>query len=531
MKKKILVAILIICIIFIFIPKNGEEKPVAQTNPIENGILQEYINLSEIPANTDNILNIRNYLKNWAKEMGYKVYIDKTNNVIIEKPASEGYENAPTSILQGHINISDVNEMDTVNIDNTTEESINDSKDKEMVTASNIKLESDGKADIASILSILKNAENHGPLRAIFTIGKENSFTGAKQLNSKYLKADYLINLNSESDYSFCNSSVSLTTFEMTKNVSWQAPHNKNAYEVTIRDLNGGLTEDKKNNKDANAIKVLGNLLAQAQSEGIVLELASFNGGISENEIPTDATAVVVLNGYDIKKFKKTYDSVVSEFKNEFGSTEKNASINLTEVPLPEKVLSREDCNSLISYLYGIVDCVNSMLPDNNNIVESSSNIGTAYTYTGNFSSKISVRSLSDEKTLDLTQSHDTLARICSINHNILDYMPGWPTKENSTLIPSISSIYNKLYNKEIKITPTDSYLECALFYEKNPDLDIISIGNIDYKSKSNKQLYLNVLTKPTTLIIEFLKETKEKPEIPIITDSAITSEGSMETK
>lgn len=521
---------LIICIGFIFIQKGDEKKDTPQVDPVESGVLQEFMSLSEVPRDSENTNAISDYLRSWAKENELKVVVDKVNNVIIEKPATPGYEDAPTTILQGNMDMI-YSSTEGVSYDPETNplKVINNGK---TLTGDGTNLGADSGSGMATALYILKNAKAHGPLRAIFTVDKETSMLGAEKLDPKHLIGDYLINLNNESDTSLCNSSAGYTAYEMSRPLIWNAPTNNNAFEIALRDLTGGDSGENINENHANAIKILGTILAQAQSQGIVLELASFNGGVADNIIPSDATAVVVLNDYDVKKFKGIYNTAVDDFKRDFGSVEKDATMTLTGAAVQTRVLSRDDCNSIVSYLYGIVNGVNSTSPDDKNFVESSSNIGTAYTFTGNFTSQVLVRSSSEEKNAELLNAHDTLCRMCNINYSISSSSPGWPINTNSTLVPAITSIYKQLYEEDMNIAPIHSSLECGWFAQKNPALEMVSVGPlIENAHTPQEMLYLNTLTKPAKLISKFLSKTKVKPAPPATTKASVNTNSSINTE
>lgn len=521
--KKILIAIIVILIGvvgFLLIPKEKEKVPTPQIDPVESGILQEFTKISELPKQPGDTRVISNYLRSWAKENNYKVTVDKVNNIIIEKPASSGYENAPTTILQGHMNTALKNESNT-----STKGAVHVISDGAVLTAKDTELGSDGSASIATALYLLKSTEKHGSIKAILTIDADSNTHAAEKLDPKYLEGDYLINIDSEQDRVLCNGSASLTSYDMSRALTWVKPRNENAFEVAIHGLQGGDSGDHINENHANAIKILGTLFAQAQSQGIVLELASFNGGTDGKEIPSDATAVVILNQYDVKKFQSIYNTATSDFKSDFGNTEKNATFTLTPSAITDKVLSKEDSNSIISYLYGIVNGVNSTTASNDGMVESSSNIGTAYTHTGNFSSMVLVRSSSQERSVELTTAHDKLAKLCNITYTISSNEPGWPMKENSTLTPEITSIYQKLFQQKVAGKPIHSSSELGWFASKNPNLDMISMGPFTGKSLGkDEKLYLNSMIKPAKVILNFLEKTKEKPEVPNVTDSSITT-------
>ena len=58
--------------------------------------------ISAIPRGSGNEEAISAFLLRFAKENGLTAWRDAVYNVVIVKPASTGYENAPSVMLQGH---------------------------------------------------------------------------------------------------------------------------------------------------------------------------------------------------------------------------------------------------------------------------------------------------------------------------------------------------------------------------------------------------------------------------------------------
>ena len=61
--------------------------------------------ISKIPRGSGNEKGISDYLVSFAKGLGLEVIQDEALNIIIKKPASKGYENAPGVIIQGHMDM------------------------------------------------------------------------------------------------------------------------------------------------------------------------------------------------------------------------------------------------------------------------------------------------------------------------------------------------------------------------------------------------------------------------------------------
>lgn len=503
--NRVITIILILCMCLgLFTGCNGNKDLTINEEVIRTEVLDEFLKLSEIPRESGNVKEISSYLRTWAEENGFKVIRDKSYNVIIEKDASKGYENSPTTILQCHMDMITVADVDVVFDPKNDKLKINN--DGKTLKAEGTNLGSDSGIGIASALYILKNAEKHGPIRVIITSDKETTMRGAKSIDPKYLKGDFLINLDWEKDDSICISSAGTISFLMSRNITWIKPRNTLAFQLSINGLNGGNSGLNINNGGANAIKIIGETLAKAQGQGILFELAAFNGGTSKDTIPTEATAHIVLSDSDINKFKKIYNASLESFKDNYGSIEKNFTFTLTEAPIPDKVVSSDDNSSIISYIYGIVNGVQSLT--SKKIVDSSSNIGIVSTASGDFISEVYIRSSSIEMAQEIINAHEAISTMCNLDYNYIDNTPIWSSKEDSTLVSTLSDIYLDLYDEKIKLKSVHYELECNWLSQKNPDLQIVSIGpRIKNTNHPDETLFLNTITKPAKIIITFLEQ------------------------
>ncbi len=61
--------------------------------------------ITKVPRPSKKEEKIRQYLLDFAKKHGLAVKTDKVGNVVMSKPATPGHENAPTVIMQGHMDM------------------------------------------------------------------------------------------------------------------------------------------------------------------------------------------------------------------------------------------------------------------------------------------------------------------------------------------------------------------------------------------------------------------------------------------
>lgn len=509
--KRMIAVTLILCLCFTILTGcNGNEEIETDDAAVRAAILEEFNTISQIPRESGHERAISTYLRTWAKENGFEVIRDSSNNVIINKPASVGYEKVPTTILQCNMD-SKIIAADGFNFD-PLNDPIRTVVTENTMLAEGTSLGADSGIGVATALYVLENAEKHGPIRAIFTTGGESGMTGAEKLNMKHLDGAYLINLGWESDRSIGVGSGGTAAYNMKHEIEWVPPQNAIPYLLSVSGLVGGDADEAIGNGGANAIKTIGEVLASAQGKGILFELGSFNGGISRDTIPDAATALIIINESDQKKMQNVVDDAMDAFRDVYGGMEKEYVFTYQEAPMPDKVVSFEDNGSIISFIYGVINGVQSMSKSYEDVVESASNLGMVSTATGSFLAQISAASTSDVGLYKITLAHETISGMSSLEYTYEEGVPRWPDHTDSVLYSSIQAICSNLYNDKISGNIVHHELECGWFARKNPRLQIVSIGpRIENGNTPGETLILDTVTKPANLILAFLEQTNLK--------------------
>ena len=510
MRRFIAVTLLLCLGLTIMTGCNSNEIQTTDDFVVQTAILDEFNKIVLIPRESGHERAISSYLKSWAKENKLEVTRDNSNNIIMNKPATTGYENAPTTILQCNM------DMVVTTGEGIIFDPVNDPikviSNEDTLTADGTNLGADSGIGMATILYVLKNSESHGPIRAIFTTDGEIGMTGAKDLKVTNLEGDYLINLGWNSDRSICLGSGGTASYEMMHPIQWTAPQNSAPYVLSISGLNGGIAKDDIGSGGANAIKIIGDILATAQGQGILFELAGFNGGVSGDTIPTAATASIIINESDQYKMQKVVDNAIGAFKSSYGEIEKNYSFSYLPGPMPDKVVSFENNGSIISFIYGIIDGIQSMSKTYEGVVESASNLGMISTATGNFTCQVSAASTSDVGLYEITTAHEAISNMSGLEYTYHEGTPRWPEHPDSVLFTSITGIYNTLYDKNMDSQIVHNDLECGWFAKKNPKLQIISVGPmIKNANLPDEALVLDSITEPANVIMTFLEQQKQK--------------------
>ena len=171
-------------------------------------IVNNFLSLTRIPRPSHHEEAVSRFLYDWAIGKGLAACRDEAGNVIIDKPASPGYESAPRTILQAHMDMVCVAEPDHAY--DPLHDPIRVINDGKTLTADGTSLGGDDGAGVAIAMTILEDSRAlHGPLRALFTVDEEDGMGGANAMAPEHLDADYLINLDWEGFGSLCCSSRS----------------------------------------------------------------------------------------------------------------------------------------------------------------------------------------------------------------------------------------------------------------------------------------------------------------------------------
>ncbi len=509
MKRLIAVALILSIIVTVMTGCDGNETEEMNDEAVKAAILEEFNAISQIPRTSGHEREISSYLKSWAKENGMEVIRDSANNVIINKPASKGYEDAPTTILQSNMDMT-LEPKENISFDPVSDH-ITVIQLDEKLTASGTSLGAKSGIGMATALYILKNAVKHGPIRVIFTAGGKSGMTGAEHLKAKYLDGDYLINLGWNSDRSVLAGSGGTASYGMIHKIQWAQPQNAVPYLLSISGLHGGDSDKEIGDGYANAIKTIGEVLANAQGKGILFELGSFNGGISADTIPTAASALIIINESDKRKMQKVANGAIKAFEDSYGDVELNYSFTYQETEMPDKVVSFEDTGCIISFIYGIINGVQSMSKKYESVVESASNIGMVSTSTGNFVCNVSAGSTSDVGLYEISTAHEAISGMSGMEYTYYEGVPRWPDHSSSQLFHKIEEIYSTLYENETEAKIIHEASECGWFIKKNPSLQIISIGpeiiNADLPDES---LQLDTVTEPAYIVMKFLEQLNQ---------------------
>lgn len=472
-------------------------------------VFKYFEEICNIPHGSYNTKQISDYLVEFAKEKGFKYIQDEVNNVIIFKPGTEGYENSQPVILQGH--------MDMV-CEKTSDSTIDFEKDglelivkDNVITANKTTLGGDDGIAVAYTLAILADEGNisHPPIEAVFTVDEEVGMLGAAALDCSPLKAKTMINIDSEDEGILlvsCAGGVSVgchLPFEL------EDATDMTFYEVKVNNATGGHSGVEIIKESANATKVLARVL-YAISEKVDYRLVSINGGLKDNAIPREATAVIAVS----EDVKKVISSVVVELdkivKAEYHGTDKNIFLTVHKCDSMDKAMTEKSTRKIVNTIYNMPNGIMKMSQDIDNLVQTSLNIGITQTKEAEVVCSFSVRSSVESEKHELVSRLTSIMNLCGGSVEIQGDYPGWEYKQDSRLRDIMIKAYKRQYGSSPKIEAIHAGLECGIFSGKIPGLDCVSFGpQMDDIHTPSESLYIDSVERTWEYLIKVLEMLK----------------------
>lgn len=416
------------------------------------------------------------FLKDFGEKLGLPTKVDETGNVCISKPATPGYENRKTVIIQSHMDMVCEKNKD---VDfNFETDAIQTYVDGEWMRAKGTTLGADDGIGVAMEMAILKsNNIEHGPIECVFTRDEETGLTGAVGMKSDFMHGDYLINLDSEDEgqiFVSCAGGVRTTATYPFPTVA--APAESTTLRITIKGLSGGHSGDDINKKRGNANKLLVRFLIN-ELEKTNIGLADIQSGGLHNAIPREGHAeIVVSNNYvdTLKADVEAYKAIIAE---EYAVTEKSITITLEPVANAKEVMQAEAMRRMLLSLHAVHNGVFAMSQDIDWLVETSSNLASIHREGNEVVVTTSQRSSVASACQNVASVVRAAFELGGAKVVTNEGYPGWKLNPNSEIVKIAKDSYEHLFGKEPKILAIHAGLECGLFSEKYPNLDMVSFG------------------------------------------------------
>ncbi len=416
------------------------------------------------------------FLKAFGEGLGLPTKVDETGNVCISKPATPGYENSKTVILQSHMDmVCEKNKDKDFDFEN---DAIETYVDGEWLKANGTTLGADDGIGVAMQMAILKSNDiEHGPIECVFTRDEETGLTGAIGMKSDFMTGDYLINLDSEDEGQiFVSCAGGVRTTATYPFPTEDMPEGYFTFRVGVKGLTGGHSGDDINKKRGNANKILVRFLNQ-EMQKMDLRVVDIQSGGLHNAIPREGYAICAVPMNMKEQVRVDLNVFTAEVEEELAVTEKGILLSLDSCEPAAKVMEKQAMRKMLLSLHAVYNGVFAMSQDIDWLVETSTNLASIH--------------VEGDKVVVTTSQRSSIGSACQHMASVVraafelggaevltnEGYPGWKLNPNSEIVKIAKESYVELFGKEPKILAIHAGLECGLFSEKYPKLDMVSFG------------------------------------------------------
>lgn len=432
--------------------------------------------ICRIPRPSKKEDKIAAYLVEFAGKHGLEAKTDAIGNVLIKKPAFPGRESSPIVVLQSHMDMVCEKNADVEH--DFDKDSIQPYVDGEWVKARGTTLGADDGIGMAAELALLVADDiEHGPLECLFTRDEETGLSGAFALEAGFFEGKILLNLDSEDEgeiFIGCAGGID-TVIEMPCKKT-DTPKDSIALKIDVKGLQGGHSGDDINKGRGNAVKILTRLLWELHDK-YRIDIAVFEGGNLRNAIAREAYAVIVAENKYKENIRVDFNIYASEMERVWEITEKNLNLRMETVETPAKVLAPADTEKFLNAMYAVPHGVFSMSFRMPGMVETSTNLAAVKFKEDHILITTSQRSDVDSEKLNI--AHMVAAAFRPTGAKIVhgEGYPGWAPNPDSEILKIAVDSYKRLFGKMPVVRSIHAGLECGLFLEKYPGMDMISFG------------------------------------------------------
>ena len=437
-----------------------------------------FAEICTVPRPSKHEERISQWLQDFAASHNIECVADEAMNVIMRVPATPGYEDRESVILQAHMDMVCEKNGDVHH--DFMNDPIETFVEGEWLKAKGTTLGADNGIGIAMALAAITDKElPHPAIECLFTVDEETGLTGAMKLQDGMLKSKRLINLDSEDDGQiFIGCAGGIDTLAKMHYEPSNIKHQTSniAIRLSVTGLLGGHSGDDINKGRANANQLIVWFLARIwpQTE---IQLASIHGGNLRNAIAREAEATIVIPMAFKEQIRIEWNHYVAQMENVFGEIEKDMRLELETTDMPDTCIPTDKAYRLIMALCECPHGMIAMSQEMPGLVETSTNLASIKMRDGYIEVNTSQRSSKEPSKHHLKWAvEQALSMACDeVTHG--DGYPGWAPNPNSPLLEVVKKAYIDLYKAEPKVLAIHAGLECGLFLEKYPYLDMVSIG------------------------------------------------------
>ena len=440
-------------------------------------VFEQFARINAVPRPSKREEKMIEFLRSFGEGLGLETIVDETGNVLIRKEATPGYENRPTVILQSHMDMVCEKLPDCgINFDTDPIETY---VDGEWMRAKGTTLGADDGIGCAMEMALLaSNDIEHGRIECVFTRDEETGLTGAEGMKSDFMTGKMLINLDSEDEGQiFVSCAGGKRTNAIFHVTPQKAPEGMFFLKIKVDGLTGGHSGDDINKKRANAVKLLSRFIYM-EMEKMNLCLADIQAGGLHNAIPRDGEVVFAVPFAEKENVRADFNIFVSDVEEEFHVTEPSMRF-VMESSEAQDIIDADSTKRIFRALQGVDNGVFSMCQDKaiEWLVETSTNLASAKKNGNDIIICMSQRSNVMSALDNQVNTVRAIFLLAGAEVDTGEGYPAWKMNPDSKLTKIVVDTYKELFGKEPQVLGIHAGLECGLFAERYPDLDMVSMG------------------------------------------------------
>ena len=472
-------------------------------------IIDYFEQINQIPRCSKQEQQISRWLQQWAMDRGVPVKSDSAGNLVLQVPASNGFEHAPIVILQGHLDM--VCEKQDDSDHDFSKDPIRMVQDGPWLTARGTTLGADNGIAIAIALALVDNPEvSHPPLELFFTVEEETGLTGVLKMDPSLLSGKILINLDSEDEGVFVvgcaggrnttiNRPLDLTTLDGDDDL----------LSVSAQGMQGGHSGVDIAKHRANANKVMARLLSAGMAVA-PMRLVALKGGTGRNVIPRGCEALVACRRDSIDAVERMIGSVAGLIKQEYKTADPALSVNIDKkgpVNAGQRGVTEHDTAVVVSLLTALHSGPVDMAEDFPLLVQTSTNLSLVEISNGRLAVTANQRSSVPSRLDAICLGVEAAGRLAGATVQTGNGYPSWPMNPESPLLKRCTSLYRELFDNEPTVQIMHAGLECGVIGDRCPGMDMISLGpTMENPHSPSERLYLPSVEKVWRLMVALLK-------------------------
>lgn len=447
---------------------------IKDLNP--KSIWQNFYLLTQVPRPSGHLEKIQQFLLDWAKERNIEAWKDNAENIVMRKPATPGYENRQTAVMQAHMDM--VPQKSDESTHNFETDPIETYIEDGWVYAKGTTLGSDDGMGVAAIMAVMESTDlEHGPLEALITADEESSMYGVNHLSADTLQGDILLNIDNETMGEFVIGSAGGVNIGAHLGYKEEAPEAGDlAFKVVLRDLKGGHSGLEICEGRANANKLMARVVRQAIQDDDAC-LATWKGGNMRNAIPRTAEVVLTIPAENAEDLKELVAYCQSTFEAEYRGIEDTVTLTIEPCDMPQGVMPAAIQDNVINAITACHDGVLRYIPSIPSVVETSSNLGIITIGEGKVDVLILARSSNDTMMEYIQERHEACFSMAGMKVEYGGQYGAWQPNFDSPITATMVEVYRNLFHEEAQVQVCHAGLECSIIGGVYPHMDLVSFG------------------------------------------------------